>query len=310
MSDFKTVIYSRPEGVDVALDYALPAGASARAPAPILLWFHGGGLLQGFRKVMPPHIQRAPQRGLCVVSADYRLAPQTRLPGIMADIKACIEYLRSAEFAAETGGAVDQKKIVVSGGSAGGWLALLLASGIGFKECGMEPPAHPAACAAIYPITDITDRFWTTPQRPVSYLGTEVDREPLLPYLDPEAPKTSYSLPTDARSQMYHYMLQEGIEQQLLLGGGEEGASVGVSPASFRIAAGIGSGKFVLPPTYIIHGTLDDKVPPRQSEEVAHAAEAVGLPIELDLVEGADHLFDFDEGVQMDAMYKFIKSVL
>jgi alpha-beta hydrolase superfamily lysophospholipase len=55
---------------------------------------------------------------------------------------------------------------------------------------------------------------------------------------------------------------------------------------------------------------LDDKVPPRQSEDVAHAAEHVGAPVELDLVEGADHLFDFEEGVEMDAMYRFIKSVL
>jgi hypothetical protein len=83
----------------------------------------------------------------------------------------------------------------------------------------------------------------------VSYIGAEVDRTPLLPYLDPAAPPTSFSLPTDARSQMYGYMLQEGIEQQLLLEG------EGISPASFRIAAGVGSGKFALPPTYIVHGT-------------------------------------------------------
>ncbi|GMK56027.1 hypothetical protein CspeluHIS016_0210830 [Cutaneotrichosporon spelunceum] len=302
MSAFKSITYASPDGVDIGLDYALP---SSPGKAPILLWFHGGGLLQGYRKVMPPHLEAArAKHGFCVVSADYRLAPQTRLPGILADIKACVEYLRSPAFAAETGGRVDQGKLVVSGGSAGGWLALMLASGIGFHECGMEPPAHPVACAALYPITDITDRFWTTPQHPVSYLGYEIEREPLYPYLDPAAPKTSYSLPTDARSQMYHYMVQEGIEQQLLLDG------AGVSPASFRIAAGIGSGKFVLPPTYLAHGTLDDKVPPRQSEDVAHAAEAAGLPVELELFDGADHLFDFDESAEMEGMYKFIKSAL
>ncbi|BEJ15519.1 hypothetical protein CspHIS471_0501240 [Cutaneotrichosporon sp. HIS471] len=302
MAEFKTVTYASPDGVDIGLDYSLPPGTGK---APILVWFHGGGLLQGYRKVMPPHIQTASAKhGLCVVTADYRLAPQTRLPGILADVKACIEYLRSPAFASETGNRVDQSKLVVSGGSAGGWLALMLASGIGFKESGIEPPAYPSACVAIYPITDITDKFWTTPQHPVSYLDYEIDRIPLYPYLDPSAPKASYSLPTDARSQMYHYMVQEGIEQQLLLDG------AGVSPASFRIAAGIGSGKFVLPPTYITHGTLDDKVPPRQSEEVAKAAEAAGLPVELELIEGADHLFDFNEGVDMNDIYKFIKSSL
>lgn len=118
---------------------------------------------------MPPHLKAAPEKhGLCVVSADYRLAPQTRLPGIMADIKACIEYLRSPDFAVETGGAVDQSKVIVSGGSAGGWLALLLGSGVGFQACGLTPPAHPTGVCAIYPITDITDRFWTTPQHRMS----------------------------------------------------------------------------------------------------------------------------------------------
>lgn len=113
----------------------------------------------------PPHLKAAPEKhDLCIVSADYRLAPQTRLPGIMADIKACIEYLRSPAFASETGDAVDQRKIVVSGGSAGGWLALLLGSGVGFEACGLTPPAHPLGVCAIYPITDITDSFWTTPQ--------------------------------------------------------------------------------------------------------------------------------------------------
>jgi acetyl esterase/lipase len=60
----------------------------------------------------------------CLVSADYRLAPQTRMPGIMEDIAAAMNYVRSPAFLAETHGAVDQSKVIVSGGSAGGWLAL------------------------------------------------------------------------------------------------------------------------------------------------------------------------------------------
>jgi len=86
------------------------------------------------------------------------------MPGIMADIKACMDYLQSPEFLSKTGGAVDQSKIIVSGGSAGGWLALLLGSGVGFEACGLPAPKPPLAVAAIYPITDITDKFFTTTQ--------------------------------------------------------------------------------------------------------------------------------------------------
>lgn len=125
---------------------------------------------------MPPHLQAAPAKhGLCVVSADYRLAPQTRLPGILKDIKTCIEYLRSEDFAEETGKRVNQEKIVVSGSSAGGFLALMLGSGVGFEAAGLTAPEHPIGVAAIYPITDITDRFWTTPQHRM-YATTQVEQ--------------------------------------------------------------------------------------------------------------------------------------
>lgn len=87
------------------------------------------------------------------------------MPGIMKDVKALMDYLRSPAFLEDTEGRVDQDRIVVSGGSAGGWLALLAASGIGFEATGLAPPAPPTAVAPLYPMTDITDRFFTTPQR-------------------------------------------------------------------------------------------------------------------------------------------------
>lgn len=43
--------------------------------------------------------------------------------------------------------------------------------------------------------------------------------------------------------------VQEALEQELLLDGTK------IPPCAFSIAPGIVSGKFTLPPTYIIHGT-------------------------------------------------------
>lgn len=86
------------------------------------------------------------------------------MPGIMEDIAAAMNYVRSPAFLAETHGAVDQSKVIVSGGSAGGWLALLLATGIGFEACGLKPRAPPLAVVPLYPMTDITDRFFRTKQ--------------------------------------------------------------------------------------------------------------------------------------------------
>lgn len=165
MPDFKTLTYATHDGVDIKLDYLLPANATPNSPVPILLWFHGGGLLMGTRTCAWPHLVSAVEKhNLCLVTADYRLSPQTRLPGIMADIKACMDFIRSGEFSGATGGAADQEKIVVSGGSAGGWLALFLATGVGFKACGLTAPEKPLACVPLYPITDIEAPFFTTQQ--------------------------------------------------------------------------------------------------------------------------------------------------
>lgn len=49
--------------------------------------------------------------------------------------------------------------------------------------------------------------------------------------------------------QMYSYMLQEALEQDLVIG------DCGVPASAYSIAPGIASGKFKLPPTYIVHGT-------------------------------------------------------
>lgn len=167
-STMPSVIYAKHDGVEISLDYYLPPGDGK---CPILLWFHGGGLLMGSRKSVWPHLLNAPEKhGLCMVTADYRLAPQTHMPGIMKDLGACMAYLRSPEFASETGGRVDQSRIIVSGGSAGGWLALLLGSGVGFNSSGLEAPERPLGVCAIYPITDITAPFWTTPQHRAYYL--------------------------------------------------------------------------------------------------------------------------------------------
>ncbi|KAK1921094.1 Alpha/Beta hydrolase protein [Papiliotrema laurentii] len=302
MTELTHLTFARHGGVDIKLGYKLPS--APRGKAPILLWFHGGGLLQGTRTCAWSHLLNAPDKhGLCLVSADYRLAPQTRMPGIMEDIAAAMNYVRSPAFLAETHGAVDQSKVIVSGGSAGGWLALLLATGIGFEACGLKPRAPPLAVVPLYPMTDITDRFFRTKQHPVSYFKRVIDPSEVAEYLDPNAPPTSESMLDSPRSKCYPFMVQEAIEEKLLLEG------TGLSAEVFSIAPNIASGKFALPPAYFVHGTIDDKVPIRQSEEVVAAARARGLEVEFEVMEGVDHLFDMDEKYQVEGMYRFIEGV-
>lgn len=216
MTGFKTVTFAKHEGVDIKLDYMLPAAATPGSKVPILLWFHGGGLLMGTRTCAWSHLVNAVEKhNLCLVTADYRLAPQTRMPGIMLDVKAVMDYLNSPDFLVETGGVVDQQKIIVSGGSAGGWLALLIATGVGFEACGLYAPPKPLAVAPLYPITDIEAHFFTSKQYPVSYVKEMIPESAVAPFLDPNAPQSSECALTSPRMKMYPYMV--GVMYRMLL---------------------------------------------------------------------------------------------
>lgn len=157
-----------------------------------------------------PHMRYAPAKhNLCVVSVDYRLAPQTRLPDILSDCKSAIDFLRTEEFAKATGNRVNPSGLVVSGSSAGGWLALLAGTGVGFEASGLKAPEGITGIVAIYPITDLLDPFWTTKHRPVVYLDRIIEHSEMATFVDPNSEKTSWAEATGKRSMFYHYMVQE-----------------------------------------------------------------------------------------------------
>lgn len=248
-------VFKSVDGLDILVDIYVAPSATKDAPSPVILWWHGGGLLQGNRKAMAPHMLDAPlQHGITVVSADYRLAPQTRLPGIIADARDAAAFVQSDDFSRVVDHRADNRKLFLSGSSAGGWLALIVASGVGFEKLGVKPLSGAKALLGtipIYPITDITQPFWTTPQRPVSYMQGRVIDGPkeLGAYLDPAAPPTASSASDSPRSNFYHYMLQEAILGDLLLSGTD------VKAEDVAIAPHLEAGNVTLPPTCIRHGT-------------------------------------------------------
>ncbi|KAJ7091268.1 Alpha/Beta hydrolase protein [Mycena epipterygia] len=298
------LVYSRVDGLDITLDVFLPESATETSKAPVLVWWHGGGLLQGTRKGTSPHHLSAPAKhGLCIVCPDYRLAPQTRLPGILADCKAAMDFVRSPAFALATGNRVDASKMILSGSSAGGWLCLLTGTGIGYEACGLEVPAPVSGIAALYPISDLADPFWTTKQHPVSYMPRVVPEEEVALFIDPAAEKVAFTTLDSKRAVFYHYMVQEGILESLLLDG------TGVSASAFAVASALRTGKFAVPPTYVIHGDIDDKVPCRQARDVVAAVKDLKADVEYEELPGVNHLFDKDPKCEMENMYAFIARV-
>lgn len=95
-----------------------------KGPFPVLLYLHGGGWVVGSLESHDDLCRSLCGRaGVLVVSADYRLAPETRFPGGLQDAANVLRWLSTN--AASLGG--DPSRIAVGGDSAGGNLAAALA---------------------------------------------------------------------------------------------------------------------------------------------------------------------------------------
>ena len=69
------------------------------------------------------------------------------------------------------------------------------------------------------------------------------------------------------------------------------GVPVGEAGEAVRAASPVASVRSTSPPFQLVHGTADVHVPVAQSERFAAALGDAGVPVELVLVEGADHFY-------------------
>lgn len=83
-----------------------------------VVWFHGGGL-SGGEKYIPEGLKN---KGIAVVAVNYRLTPRIKSPEYLRDAAAAVAWV--IKNIAGFGG--DSSKVVVSGHSAGGYLAAMI----------------------------------------------------------------------------------------------------------------------------------------------------------------------------------------
>src|SRR5829696_2236703 len=88
-----THTYKTAAGCEIKADVFESDGPAKR---PVLIWIHGGGLIGGSRSGIPrPLRERLQKSGFVVVSIDYRLAPNTKLPAIIEDLEDAHRWVRA-----------------------------------------------------------------------------------------------------------------------------------------------------------------------------------------------------------------------
>lgn len=116
-------------------------------PFPILLYYHGGGWVIGSIHSNDTLARKLARRsGAVTVSVGYRLAPENPFPAAVDDAYAALHWAR--DHAVLING--DPQRIAVSGDSAGGNLAAIVA------QMSKDHGPKIAAQVLLYPVTDVS----------------------------------------------------------------------------------------------------------------------------------------------------------
>lgn len=269
-----THVYKQVGGMDIKAEIFFDAASTA--PRPVVVGIHGGALMGGSRPPKPDHLgELLLEAGYALVYIDYRLAPETKLPEILADVRDAHNWVR--EKGPELFGA-DPKRLATMGGSAGGYLTL---------AAGYIVNPRPRALVSFYGYGDIAGEWYSKPDKfylkqvaPISeeQAWSVVENYPLT------APPQGKEM---TRLKFYYYCRQQGLWPKEVTGFDPH-----TQDAEFDPFCPVRNVTKDYPPTILLHGQKDTDVPWEQSQQMADALKKAGVVHELALYPEGFHGFD------------------
>ena len=267
-----THVYRTIDGLDVHADVYLAEGQPSR---PAVFWIHGGALIGGSRdNIKPWQAQLYLDAGYDVVSIDYRLAPETKLAGILDDVREAWAWLHDEAAALLGREGAQPPRVAVIGHSAGGYLTLV---------CGVHMNPKPACLVSFYGYGDIAGEWYSRPD-PFYCTFEAVAEEKAKAGVGAE-PLTNGKGP--GRGDFYLHCRQKGIWPREVAGHDPD-----TEPAAFDPYCPVRNVTPDYPPTMLLHGDEDTDVPYAQSVMMADELAAKGIPHELVTIAGGGHGFD------------------
>jgi acetyl esterase/lipase len=239
---------------------------------PVVVWIHGGALIMGNREGIPGWLLEACRRNEYVlVSFDYRLAPETKLPLIIEDVEDALRWIRKKGpklFHA------DPRRIAVVGGSAGGYLTL---------TAGFRVKPRPQALVSLYGYGDIVGPWYSEPSPHPRHQVSKLSREEAFKQVSGKPISDSRERKGDGGA-FYQFCRQQGLWPKAVSGWDPR-----KEPEKFYPYMAVKNVTADYPPTLLIHGDKDTDVPYEQSEMMAGEFGKHQVEHRLIRLEGGEH---------------------
>ncbi|GAB4857206.1 hypothetical protein Ancab_015114 [Ancistrocladus abbreviatus] len=142
--EWRDFVFDKRHNLWLRLYKPATADSVDRRRLPVLYYFHGGGFCFGSRTWANFHnscLRLASYLGALVVSPDYRLAPEHRLPAAIEDGANAVKWLQANSAACDAwlADAADFNKVFIMGDSSGGNIAHHLAVQLGSGSPHVQP---------------------------------------------------------------------------------------------------------------------------------------------------------------------------
>lgn len=247
-----------------------------KKPRPVVVYLHGGALINGDKGSIPGDLPKlCREEGYIFISLNYRLAPEVKAPAIIEDVQDAFQWIR------EQGPKLfnaDPSKIVVTGGSAGGYLTMM--TGI----C-VEP--KPTALVAYWGYGDLDGYWYTEPSEHYRKVKELVSKEEAYEAIGKGvvtgAGKGRAKLGRK-RAKYYLYLRQNGWWTKEVTGFDPVSERDKITPY-----CPVRNITKQYPPIMMVHGTEDTDVPYEKSVDMAKELTRHGVEHELVTVQGAGH---------------------
>ena len=267
----RTYTYKKVGDLEIKADVHLMDDGVTR---PVLVWLHGGAPMMGHRESIDRWVKEAVQKaGYTIVSVDYRLAPETKIPAVIEDVEDAFQWVYSEGPGLFN---ADVSRLAVAGASAGGYLTL---------TAGFRVKPRPAALVSIFGYGDLIGDWYSQPSPHPRHRHIVMSRE--------EAFQQVSGPPiADGRNRkgkggaFYLHCRQQGIWPQQISGWDPHTEAEKFSP--YMAVKNVTPD---YPPTLLLHGTADTDVPYQQSVMMVEELEKHGVEHRLITLEGGEHGF-------------------